>query len=136
MLFSLSTHAQTTIDQIDFYYDEIGAIIEAVASSDEEAETQMSKRRNAVSANASESIGGSIDVERKGRRNMVEIHLDKRSIGLPCSISIHSLSGVHVLRQEIDMEYFKLDLNDYPKGTYIISLTINGQVESKKINVR
>ena len=25
---SLSTHAQTTIDQIDFYYDETGAIMQ------------------------------------------------------------------------------------------------------------
>lgn len=135
MLFSLSVHAQTAIDQIDFFYDETGAIIETVVSSDEETETPMSKRRNAVSASASESIGGSIDVERKGS-NLVEIHIDKRSVGLPCSISVHSLSGVQMLRQEIGAEMCRFELNDLPKGTYIISLTINGLVESKKINVR
>lgn len=74
----MSTHAQTTIDQIDFYYDETGAIIEAVASSDEEAETPMSKRRNVTSSSMSNDIGGSIDVERKGRRNMVEIQIGQK----------------------------------------------------------
>lgn len=136
-LFCLSAHAQTTIDQIDFYYDESGAIVEAVASttyiSDEES---LSKKRQAEIANQQQNADRHLNIVRKGGKDIALIRLGKLKEEQPCSLTISSLPGIQIASKELSVEDATFDLSQLAKGTYIITLSFGNNTESRKINIR
>lgn len=111
-----------------YSYDNTGNRTQRVVNTGAKA-----RQRAAASPNnllSDEKISATID----GNRNNIKIEILGLKTTDVAEVAIYDLSGIQVLSRRIESEITSLNLGKLRKGTYILSIVLNGETRSCKFN--
>lgn len=77
-----------------------------------------------------EKISATIDAN----RNNIKVEIISLKNSDEVEATIYDLSGIHVISRRIESEITTLNLGKLRKGTYILSIVMNGETKSCKFN--
>ena len=111
-----------------YSYDNTGNRTQRVVNTGAKA-----RQRAAASPNnllSDEKISATID----GNRNNIKIEILGLKTTDEAEVAIYDPSGIQVLSRRIESEITSLNLGKLRKGTYILSIVLNGETRSCKFN--
>ena len=65
---------------------------------------------------------------------MVKIEITSWDISMQCDVSVHDLTGKELISESIVSPATTIDLSRLWKGTYILSVSLNGETWNRKFN--
>ncbi len=111
-----------------YSYDNTGNRTQRVVNTGAKA-----RQRTAASPNNlinDEKISATIDAN----RNSIKVEILSFNSNDIAEVTIHNLSGVEMLTRRVESEIATLNLGKLRKGTFILSIVLNGETKSCKFN--
>lgn len=110
-----------------YSYDNAGNRIQRVVN------TGAKARQKAASPNcllSDEKISATIDAN----RNNIKVEILSLKSNDEAEVAIYDLSGIQIFSRRIESEITPLNLGKLRKGTYILSIVLNGETKNCKFN--
>lgn len=131
-------HAQDSlkISMIRFEYNPNGSMVRKVIATEESEPTEeKTSKRLMTKSNTKKGLtqNGHLLIEGGAKASSVKVIVYNYADYDERTFCVHSLSGIPMLSTTIDEAQTSFDLSTFPKGTYILTLTLDGEQESKKI---
>ncbi len=128
LLASLTSSAQS----ITYSYDAAGnRVSRGVTVS--RMRKQEKKTLNLADGN---NLEGKVRLTGDSRTGSVTVEIIGHRTGDRCEVSLYALSGENLLQLQLSEPSVTLSLGAYPDGIYIVSVTLNGESEARKITKR
>ena len=111
-----------------YSYDNVGNRTQRVVNTGSKA-----RQRSAATPNNllnDEKISATIDAN----RNNIKVEILSLKSSDEAEAAIYDLSGIQILTRRIESEITTLNLGKLRKGTYILSVILNGETKSCKFN--
>ena len=110
-----------------YSYDSTGNRTQRVVNTGAKARQRTELPNNLLN---DEKISATID----GNRNNIKIEILSLKTTDEAEVAIYDLSGIQVLSRRIESEITTLNLGKIRKGTYILSIGLNGETKNCKFN--
>lgn len=110
-----------------YSYDSTGNRTQRVVNTGAKARQRTESPNNLLN---DEKISATID----GNRNNIKIEILSLKTTDEAEVAIYDLSGIQVLSRRIESEITTLNLGKIRKGTYILSIGLNGETKNCKFN--
>ena len=124
MMLAVNVCGQTTWV---YSYDNAGNRTQRVVNTGAKARQRAVSPTNLLS---DEKISATIDAN----RNNIKIEILSLKSNDEAEVAIYDLSGIQMLSHRIESELTTLNLGKLRKGTYILSIVLNGESKSCKFN--
>lgn len=124
MMLAVNVCGQTTWV---YSYDNAGNRTQRVVNTGAKARQRAVSPTNLLS---DEKISATIDAN----RNNIKIEILSLKSNDEAETAIYDLSGIQILSHRIESELTTLNLGKLRKGTYILSIVLNGETKSCKFN--
>lgn len=110
-----------------YSYDNAGNRTQRVVNTGAKARQRAASPNNLLS---DEKISATIDAN----RNTIKIEILSLKSNDEAEVAIYDLSGILLLSRRIESEITTMNLGKLRKGTYILSIVLNGETKSCKFN--
>ena len=111
----------------EYSYDNTGNRTQRVVNTGAKARQRAASPNNLLS---DEKISATIDAN----RNTIKIEILSLKSNDEAEVAIYDLSGILLLSRRIESEITTMNLGKLRKGTYILSIVLNGETKSCKFN--
>lgn len=111
----------------EYSYDNTGNRTQRVVNTGAKARQRAASPNNLLS---DEKISATIDAN----RNTIKIEILSLKSNNEAEVAIYDLSGILLLSRRIESEITTMNLGKLRKGTYILSIVLNGETKSCKFN--
>lgn len=110
-----------------YSYDNTGNRTQRVVNTGAKARQRAASPNNLIN---DEKVSATIDAN----RNTIKIEILSLKSTDEAEVAIYDLSGIQMLSRRIESEVTTLNLGKLRKGTYILSIALNGDTKSCKFN--
>lgn len=124
MMLAVNVCGQTTWV---YSYDNAGNRTQRVVNTGAKARQRAASPNNLLN---DEKISATIDAN----RNNIKVEILSLKNTDEAEVAIYDLSGIQMLSHRIETELTTLNLGKLRKGTYILSIVLNGETKSCKFN--
>lgn len=124
MMLAVNVCGQTTWV---YSYDNAGNRTQRVVNTGAKARQRAASPNNLLN---DEKISATIDAN----RNNIKVEILSLKNTDEAEVAIYDLSGIQMLSHRIESELTTLNLGKLRKGTYILSIVLNGETKSCKFN--
>lgn len=124
MMLAVNVCGQTTWV---YSYDNAGNRTQRVVNTGAKARQRAASPNNLLN---DEKISATIDAN----RNNIKVEILSLKNTDEAEVAIYDLSGIQMLSHRIESELTTLNLGKLQKGTYILSIVLNGESKSCKFN--
>ena len=110
-----------------YSYDNTGNRTQRVVNTGAKARQRSASPNNLIN---DEKVSATIDAN----RNNTKVEILSLKSNDEAEVAIYDLSGIQILTRRIESEVTTLNLGKLRKGTYILSIALNGETKSCKFN--
>ena len=110
-----------------YSYDNTGNRTQRVVNTGAKARQRSASPNNLIN---DEKVSATIDAN----RNNIKVEILSLKSNDEAEVAIYDLSGIQILTRRIESEVTTLNLGKLRKGTYILSIALNGETKNCKFN--